>query len=243
MRPLTILALTAVALTGCRKAQRPEAPTVMAPAAPAAGAQSNNISGKLLERIDATPYSYLRIQSAGGEVWAAVPETKAEKGADVTVFNAMQMDGFESKTLKRTFPTIFFGTLERPSQETTQAAPHPTSAQGPAEITDVKVDKAPGAEARTVSEIYAQKAALKDKAVLIRAKVVKFNPEVMGKNWLHVRDGSGSPAAGDHDLTVTTKDKAKVGDIVLVKGLVKLDKDFGSGYTYPIIVEEAKVSK
>lgn len=242
MRLIPLFLLAAFTLTGCRKAHPPAAQLAPDSTAHAPVAEPD-IPGKLLERIDAAPYSYLRIKTEKGEIWAAVPSTKVEKGADVTVYRAMQMDGFESKTLKRTFPTIFFGTLEPPSHAEAPAAPHPTGAQGPADVAVEKVEKATGEGARTVSEIYAQKAALKEKPVLIRAKVVKFNPEVMGKNWLHLRDGSGSPAAGDHDLTVTTKDAAKVGDIVMVKGILKLDKDFGSGYTYPIIVEDAKVSK
>ena len=244
MRPLMILALTAVALTGCRKAQRPGTQTAMAPASPVATDPSNNISGKLLERIDAAPYSYLRIQSAGGEVWAAVPETKVEKGAEVTVFNAMQMNNFESKTLKRTFEVVYFGTTEAPtSAGAAVPAGHPTGAEGPMDAPDVKVEKAKGADAHTISEVHAQKASLKEKPVSVRGKVVKFNAEVMGKNWLHLRDGSGSAEAKNNDLTVTTKDTVKVGDVVQVKGVVRVDKDFGSGYTYPVIVEEAKVSK
>lgn len=244
MRPLTILVLTAVALTGCRKAQRPGTQTAMAPASPAAAAQTNNISGKLLERIDAAPYSYLRIQSAGGEVWAAVPEIKAEKGSDVTVFNAMQMNNFESKTLKRTFEVVYFGTTAPPaSADAPVPAGHPTAAEGPADTPDVKVEKASGADARTISEVYEQKASLKEKSVTVRGKVVKFNAEVMGKNWLHLRDGSGNTEAKNNDLTVTTNDTVKVGDVIQVKGVVKVDKDFGSGYTYAVIVEEAKVSK
>jgi hypothetical protein len=63
----------------------------------------------------------------------------------------------------------------------------------------------------------------------------------MGKNWLHVRDGSGSKAAKDNDLTVTTDVVAKVGDVVTVTGTVSVDKDFGAGYAYPVIVENAKL--
>jgi hypothetical protein len=79
--------------------------------------------------------------------------------------------------------------------------------------------------------------------VAIQGKVVKASMGVMGKNWLHLRDGSGDPAKGNHDLTVTTLDEAKVGDLILVKGVLHTDKDFGSGYRYAVIVEEAKIQK
>ena len=76
----------------------------------------------------------------------------------------------------------------------------------------------------------------------IRAKVVKYNAGIMGKNWLHLRDGSGK-ADKDNDLTVTSNDVAKVGDVVVIKGAVRTDKDFGAGYAYPVIVEDAKIAK
>ena len=79
--------------------------------------------------------------------------------------------------------------------------------------------------------------------MVIRAKVVKFSSNIMGKNWMHLRDGSGSRAAQDDDITVTTADSAAVGDVVLVRGVVRLNKDFGAGYAYPVIIEDAKVSK
>jgi hypothetical protein len=82
-------------------------------------------------------------------------------------------------------------------------------------------------------------AELKGKAVLVRGKVVKYNPGIMGKNWIHLRDGTGSPANGSNDVLVTTMSTAKVGDIVTIKGTVRTDKDFGSGYAYKVLIEEA----
>ena len=77
----------------------------------------------------------------------------------------------------------------------------------------------------------------------MRGKVVKYTPEVMGKNWIHLRDGSGSRASKDDDITVTTTSAAAIGDVIVVKGVVKTNRDFGAGYTYPVIIEDAKVSK
>jgi hypothetical protein len=108
---------------------------------------------------------------------------------------------------------------------------------------DVKVPKATGADARTVAEVHAQKAALKEKPVTIRGKVVKFNPGIMGKNWVHLQDGSGNADKADNDITVTTQDMTSVGETVVIKGTVRVDKDFGAGYAYPGIVEDAKLSK
>ena len=124
--------------------------------------------------------------------------------------------------------------------------PHGSSPHGAipttAEIGDVNVPKAVGQNAYTVAEIVDQAKTLKDKPVLVRAKVVKFSPEIMNKNWVHLRDGSGSTVAKNNDLVVTTKDQTKVGAIVTVRGVVRTDKDFGHGYSYEVLIEDAKLA-
>jgi hypothetical protein len=110
-------------------------------------------------------------------------------------------------------------------------------------VGDVKVPKATGPDARTVAEIVTKKAELKDKTIVVRGKVVKFTPEVMGKNWVHLRDGTGSAADNTNDVLVTTKDQAKIGDVVVAKGIVHTDRDLGSGYSYKVLVEEATLQK
>ena len=92
---------------------------------------------------------------------------------------------------------------------------------------------------KTVQEVYQEKDKLKGKRVTLRGKVVKYNEAIMGKNWLHLRDGTGKDPTDD--LTVTTQAKAKVNDTVLVEGTVTLDKDLGAGYKYDVIIEDAKV--
>ncbi len=93
---------------------------------------------------------------------------------------------------------------------------------------------------QTVAEIYAGQNDLLDTVVKVRGKVVKFSPQIMGKNWVHLQDGTDS--AGTNDLTVTTADTASVGDIVLVSGKITQNKDFGGGYKYDLIIEDAKVA-
>jgi hypothetical protein len=218
-------------------------------AAPAAG---QGLTGKVLERIEASPYCYLRLQTARGEVWAAVPAAKIETGTEVTVVNPMLMSNFESKTLNRTFAEVFFGNLApaggamaaqvaTPSATPATAAASPHNQAAPVEVG--KIEKATGPDALTVADVWAKKGSLKEKTVTIRGKVVKYNPGVMGKNWLHLQDGSGDPGKGTHDITVTSLDAAAKGDVVTVKGMVRLNKDFGAGYTYAVIVEDAKVAK
>jgi hypothetical protein len=120
---------------------------------------------------------------------------------------------------------------------------HADVKKSPVDETPIKVEKASGSEGKTVAELFAQRAALKGKTVAVRGKVVKFLPEIMGKNWVHIRDGSGSAKGKDNDLTVTTKEKVAVGDVVVVRGTLQSDKDIGAGYEFPAIIEDAKLSK
>ena len=103
----------------------------------------------------------------------------------------------------------------------------------------ISVPKATGANARTVAEVVAKAVELKGKQVRVRGKIVKYNPGIMGKNWIHLRDGSGLAADGTNDVLVTTVAPAKIGDVVTVTGVVHTDKDLGSGYTYKVLIEEA----
>lgn len=196
------------------------------------------ITGRVLETQEVDSYTYLRLKTKDGETWAAVSKAPIRLGAEVTIENAMVMNNFESKSLKKTFQSIVFGTLGGVDKDaaTTSLATAPMP-----DTSAIKVPKATGANARTVAEVMTMAVQLKDKPVRVRGKIVKYNPGIMGKNWLHLRDGSGAPAKNTHDVLVTTTDAAKLGDVVTVTGVVRTDKDFGSGYTYKVLIDEATV--
>lgn len=113
----------------------------------------------------------------------------------------------------------------------------------PVDLGNIKVPKASGPNAQTVAEVITKRIELKDKSVLVRGKVVKFTPEILNKNWIHLRDGSGSASDNTHDVIVTTNGQARVGDVVVVKGVVHIDKDLGSGYAYKVLIEEATLQR
>lgn len=93
---------------------------------------------------------------------------------------------------------------------------------------------------RTVAQLLTHKATLKQSAIRVRGTVVKFNAGIMGRNWIHLRDSStGGP---DNDITVTTASRAEIGDVVLAEGVLAINKDFGAGYAYPAIVEDAIIT-
>ncbi|MGA8032297.1 MAG: nucleotide-binding protein [Casimicrobiaceae bacterium] len=221
---------------------------VAPPAAP-------SLKGEVLEVQDVAAYTYLRLKTANGETWAAVNKSAVKKGAKVTIDNPMVMENFESKSLHRTFDTIVFGTLAGTS---VAADPHMLPGASPIgpdfhqihgggattpDVGTVKVAKADGASGRTVAEVNADRLALKDQRVTIRAKVVKVTANVMGKNWVHLRDGSGSAADSSNEILATSTDQPKVGDVVIAKGVVRTDVNLGYGYVYKVLVEDVSFKK
>mgnify|MGYP001820878097 CR=1 FL=1 len=225
------------------------------------------ITGEVLEVKSAGGYTYLLLKNEQGEIWTALPESKVAVGQKVVVNPGMPMKSFESKALEKTFDVIIFSPGLAGSESTQQAAtkenPHATphasqglsqqvseaelerlsggSARAVVPADEVKVDKAEGENAQTVEECFTNAEQLNNKKVRIRGKVMKFSMMIMGKNWIHLQDGTGDSAKKTHDLVVTTLDEAKKGSIVTVEGVLHKDKDFGAGYRYAAIIEEAKI--
>lgn len=109
--------------------------------------------------------------------------------------------------------------------------------------TDINVNKAPGPNSYSVGECFEQAKDLNSKTVRVRGKVMKISRMIMGKNWLHIQDGTGNPLKNQHDLVVTTQDDPGENVVVTVEGALSANRDFGAGYKYDVIVEDAKVEK
>jgi len=212
---------------------------------------SGTISGKVVETMNASGYSYVCVEKNGKKTWVAVPEMKVTVGTNMSFHPGAVMPNFTSKTLNRTFDSIVFsgGPASGGGQGAASDVPggDPTHVGSKANVSsldkDIKVEKAAGTNAYTVGEVYAKRASLHAKQVAVKGKVVKFSQGIMGKNWVHIQDGSGNQQKGTHNLVATTLDTAAVGDIVTVTGTFAKDKDFGAGYLYKAIVEDAKVQK
>jgi hypothetical protein len=109
---------------------------------------------------------------------------------------------------------------------------------GPAQPEKISVSVTPCEGCIKITDLFANKKSYEGKVVKVTGKVVKYNPGIMGKNWVHIQDGTDYQ--GVYDLTVTTSQPAKVGDIMTFEGTIALDKDFGYGYFYPVIMEDGK---
>ena len=246
------VALALVGLTACGgqantqawAAPRAAAPAVAAAPAPATpGAET--VTGSVVETMNAGGYTYVRLQTGKEDVWIAASEFPVKSGERLTAPLEMPMENFHSKTLNRDFPVVYFvSQIAREGQALSAATSQPAAM--PLMGNHQPASMAPGesispAAGLSIADVWAKRASLAGKPVVIRGKVVKVNNGIMDRNWLHLQDGSGSAADRTNDLTVTTAAVARVGDIVTAAGMLAINKDFSSGYVYDAILEGATV--
>ena len=239
----------------------------------AVAAQDAVLKASITEFKDVTNYTYLNLKDSTGRIWAAIPKTSVKTGDEIELANIIVMKDFHSKILDKTFATILFAVpsnesnahrtpshVEMPAKTMTMtgmpsgmmsgAMPHGNvpeagteSGKSRAMPLDIRVIKATGDHAYTIEEIYAGKKALAKSPVKVRAKVVKFLPDIMGKNWIHIQDGTGSAEGRNNDITVATTETADVGDEIIVQGTLSIDKDLGAGHVFAALIEDVSVEK
>lgn len=209
---------------------------------------SGAIAGKVTETMNASDYTYVQVDTGTKKVWAAAPKFAVNVGDQVTIAAGMPMEKYHSKTLNRDFDVVYF--TDRVSVNGAGGAgasgalpkDHPPipsqGGHGKPNLDVTGIKKAEGGQ--TIAEIYAAKSKLSGHEVKVRGKVVKYNPGIMDRNWIHLRDGTGEK--GTDDLLVTTGTDVKLGDTVIATGVVALNKDFGANYKYSVMLENAKVT-
>ena len=192
--------------------------------------------GTVVDTLDGGGYTYLQVDDTKKKYWVAVEGIKIEKGTEVRFTEELRAKNFESKALGRTFDEIVFASNLQ----------HRTNVpeKGNLALINEQVKESPYKQKDTLSvkEAWEKRASLKDKTIAIRGKVVKASPNIMGLNWVHIQDGTGEGSEVGR-VVFTSSELPKVGDIVTASGEVRVDKDFGSGYSYKIIVENATFSK
>ncbi|MFC1794952.1 hypothetical protein ACFL3Q_15360 [Planctomycetota bacterium] len=191
------------------------------------------------EVVQATSYTYLKVKEADSEFWIAITKREIEAGETISFSGALEMRNFESKDLQRTFETIYF--VARIVGDESSASQQPASMPRPMkpELEKKEVSIEPAEGGTTIGELFANRDSYADKTVLIKGQVMKVNRAIMDRNWVHLQDGTGD--SGGFDLTVTTAEEVNVGDVVTFEGKITLNKDFGSGYSYEVLMEQAKL--
>ncbi len=211
--------------------------------------------GKILEIKNAMGYKYLRIDEKGKEIWVAIANAPVSVGEKIGYDKKTLMQNFESKALKQKFEKIYFASdvylAQKPQKpksmkdmlglSTAPKDPHAGMGRG---ITTEK-EVAPSTpfvkkSSYTIEEIYMWRKNLKDQNITIEGNVFKVSHAIMKRDWVHIGDGTGDEKALTDDLVFTASTSTiKSGDKVIAKGSVAVDKDFGYGYFYPVIIENA----
>jgi hypothetical protein len=198
------------------------------------------LTGKIVETMNAAGYTYVLLDTGSGKIWAAATETSVKVGQRVSVPAGELMTDFSSKALNRTFDKIYFvsGIYPEGALEKAVDQGHDMAASSRTVVTDAHVEGVTKAEGGyTVEEILTRSSELNGQKVKVRGRVVKFTAGIMGANWMHIQDGTPG------DLTVTTDALVAKGDLVMVEGILSVNKDFGAGYVYPAVIEKAMVTK
>lgn len=182
-------------------------------------------------------YTYFQVFENDQKFWMATNKLDAKEGDIIYYTQAFEMKDFKSRELKRTFESIMF--INDASLTFEKPQPQSPGKLNPNEIKDIELAKAPNGI--TIKELYSDKQKYNGKEVAIRGMIVKYNRNIMGKNWAHIQDGTKHNES--FDLTVTTNDSLTEGKIAVFKGKITLEKDFGYGYKYDVLMEDAKSSE
>ena len=238
MKSIIYLVVVLALLAGCNNAKVKKTENKPATATPGAPEMHAVVAKDV---IQTSGYTYLLLKEGDKENWAAVSRFEAEKGKTYYYNQSMEMSNFKSKELNRTFESILF--IQDFSDQPIKPKPLPAlttkGRQNMEQVGGIKVEPISGG--LKLSDIFANPSNYNGKKVKVSGQVIKFSPEIMQKNWVHLQDGT--EANGSFDLTVTTLDTVVAGSTVSFEGVVTLNKDFGYGYKYDVILEEAKVLK
>jgi hypothetical protein len=197
------------------------------------GNEMENVRVK--EVIQVETYTYLLVEASGkkGEFWIAAPSTEASPGDNFSYKGGMEMTDFYSNELGRSFERVLFvDVLYTQGDVALETTP---GSRTKARKVTVEVGHDEGI--LSISDIYANPAAYEGKVIRVTGEVTRFNPAIMERNWLHLQDGTDHE--GKFDLTVTTSETFKVGTVVTLQGVLALDRDFGYGYSYEVLLEKA----
>jgi hypothetical protein len=203
---------------------------------------TNDKVAVVMEAIDGGTYTYLRLEQDGIEFWAAISARPVEIGKSYYYQESVLMRDFESKQLQRTFKSILFiGYFGEYPSDAGKVSQHGATQDHTKADKEEDISIEHSGDLISLKELFGSKENYNGKKVLVKGKVVKISRDIMQRNWIHIQDGTSYE--GQYDLTITINESIgfDLDNIVTFRGTVTLDKDFGSGYFYPVIMEEAEV--
>jgi hypothetical protein len=198
----------------------------------------------VLETMSSAGYTYIRVEEKGKKFWVALPETQVSVGETVSFYEQMLMENFTSRSLNRTFDRILFVEAINKGTELPTQAIAKTSPNKQAPVPQKPKELASPVGSFTVKEVFNKKDELSGKVIEVKGKVSKLTKQIMGRDWVHIEDGTGTKEKKNNKIIFRTiQTGLAAGDEVVAKGILYLNKDFGYGYFYPLIVEDAVFTK
>jgi hypothetical protein len=200
------------------------------------------LSGKVLKTMNGNGYTYVYLKKKDRKkIWVAFPLAQVTVGSTIDLVPGEVIRNFESRALKRTFNRIIFS-LGRIAPQGVRTGTFPEVNKNPTTAKEaMTIARAEGSNAHTVAELFAHKDILNGRKVVIRGKIVKVVPRIMKMNWLHIQDGTGSARRKDHEIVVKTRALPAKGETVTVVGTLLKDMDYGSGYHYDALIDNAEI--
>ena len=199
------------------------------------------------EVIQTSAYTYMLVSENNEDFWIAVSRMDAHVGEEYYYADALEMREFKSKELSRIFDRIFFvqdisgnpvaqhnHVHNQPQAQTMKSK----SKSIPTDL-DESIVIEPVEGGITIGDLYKNGEQYADKKVIVKGKVMKVNKNIMNRNWIHLQDGTSHD--GKYDLTLTSDVLVELGTIVTLEGKVSLNKAFGGGYSYELVIEEATI--
>jgi len=228
---------------------------------PTLSSESRAVSGTITEALTADKFTYFQLDTGSEKLWITSPLAKIQSGDKVSVTVKSPILNFHSKSLNRDFDAIYFvsevladgknSVMENSTMgmgSTTGSDATAKSPMGNMHMPDMSTGMAAKSgpveniekvqDGKTVAEILASKAELAGQAIRIRGKVISYTANMLGKNWIHLKDSSS-----DQDIILTTYNEVKPGDIIVAQGQLVVDKDYGNGLKYEILLEDVKITK
>ena len=218
---------------------------------------ANGKSFEVAEVIQGSTYTYIRAKENSTEFWMAISKQEVKPGEVYYYSEGLPMQNFHSKEVDRTFDEIYFvSAISKTPIKSGAMSGMGSGAMGgmgamggngnePAHSGKVSTEQNSAITVKklageiTVAQVFANRDNYSGKEIEIKGVVVKVNKEVMGKNWIHIQDGTNDN--GNYDLTITSADLAEINDEITVRGKIILNKDFGYGYSYEVIMEDAQI--
>ena len=190
---------------------------------------------KVLEVLPTSKYVYLNVVENGEEFWIATTKKEVEVGESYFYKNGILKTNFESKEHNRVFDKVYLVANIVPANHGNQSSTLNQKTNTKTEIqSPIQVDIEGSIK---ISELVNNKSKYNGKEVQVSGKCTKLNPNIMGRNWIHLKDGS----MDEYDLVITSEHVIPEGHIVTMKGTLILDKDFGAGYKYDLIIENGEI--